>query len=436
MAKPVVAIVGRPNVGKSTLFNRISKDRIAIVEGTPGVTRDRIYNDVEWLGNHFTIIDTGGIDIGKDIIQEQVFLQAKIAIEEADIIIFVVDGREGITAADEEVADLLRKTEKPVILCINKVDDQSNAWEYQADFYRLGLGEPIMVSAEHGKNIGDLLDRVVELFPETANVDEDDLLKVAIVGRPNVGKSSFINKVLNEERVIVTNIAGTTRDAIDTYYEHDGQKYLLIDTAGLRRKKLVEEELEYFSVLRTLRAIERSDVTILMLDATEGVTEQDKKIAGYAHEKGRGVIIAVNKWDLVEKDSNTMREFEETIRTEVAFINYAPVMFISALTGQRINRLLDLVKVVAEQRSLRIPTGKLNQIIQDAVAMHQTPSDKGVRLKIFYVTQAQVSPPVFIIHVNRSDLMHFSYERYLENRLREEFGFIGTPIMLIVRERT
>lgn len=435
MAKPIVAIVGKPNVGKSTLFNRIARQRIAIVQDEPGVTRDRLYCDVEWLNNHFTLIDTGGIDIGEDIITRQVREQAQIAIEEADVIVFVVDGREGLTAADEDVANVLRKTDKKVILCVNKIDDHLAAEAHVWEFYALGLGDPVAVSAEHGRNIGDLLDQIVVALPKISETEDEDLLKLAIVGRPNVGKSSLVNKFLGENRVIVSDIPGTTRDAIDTYFTRGEQKYLLIDTAGLRRRKKIEEEVERYSVIRTLRAIDRSDIAILMLDATEGLTEQDKKIAGYAHEGGKGMIIVVNKWDLVEKDSNTMRDFEQEIRAGLQFLSYAPIVFISALTGQRVHQVLDLADQVSEYQNLRISTGRLNTLIQDAVAMNQAPSDKGVRLKIYYVTQAQVKPPVFLIYVNYKELMHFSYLRYLENQIREEYEFIGTPIILSVKER-
>lgn len=435
MSKPIVAIVGRPNVGKSTLFNRITRQRTAIVEGKPGVTRDRIYAEAQWLDKHFTLIDTGGIDYEDDIITRQVRLQALVALEQADIIVFVVDGRAGLTGIDEEIAEILRRQQKPVILCVNKVEAVQNSWEIAADFYRLGLGEPILTSAEHGRNIGDLLDLVVENFPADANLEEDDSLKIAIVGRPNVGKSSLVNKILGEDRVIVSEIPGTTRDAIDTKLNYADEALTLIDTAGLRRRSRVNEDIEYYSVIRTLGAVERSDVTIVMVDGTEGLTEQDKKIAGYAHEKGRGIIIAVNKWDLVPKETNTMRDFERDLRDELQFLSYAPILFISALTGQRIFHLLDLALTVQENRNLRISTGRFNEILHDAMAMNQPPSDKGVRLKIFYGSQVQVKPPVFVLHVNRKDLMHFSYLRYLENRIRQEYDFLGTPIMLIAKER-
>ncbi|NMB00509.1 MAG: ribosome biogenesis GTPase Der [Firmicutes bacterium] len=435
MSKPIVAIVGRPNVGKSTLFNRITRERTAIVEGQPGVTRDRIYGEAEWLNRHFTIIDTGGMDWEEDVITRQVRLQAMIAVEQADVIVFVVDGRAGLTGVDEEIADILRRHNKPVILCVNKAESTESVWEAAVDFYSLGMGEPILVSAEHGRNIGDLLDAVVEHFPTDADLEEDDSLKIAIVGRPNVGKSSLVNKYLGEERVIVSNIAGTTRDAIDTKFVFQDQPVTLIDTAGLRRRSKVEEDLEYYSVVRTLGAVERSDVTVVMIDGTEGLTEQDKKIAGYAHEKGRGLVLAVNKWDLVPKETNTMRDFERALRDELQFISYAPIIFISAVTGQRMSQLLELCFEVNEARNLRISTGRFNEILRDAVAMNQPPSDKGVRLKIFYGSQVQVKPPVFVLHVNRKDLMHFSYLRYLENRIRQEYGFVGTPIMLIAKER-
>ncbi|HHT91504.1 MAG: ribosome biogenesis GTPase Der [Bacillota bacterium] len=435
MSRPIVAIVGRPNVGKSTLFNRITRARTAIVEGQPGVTRDRIHGEAEWLNKHFILIDTGGIDSDDDVITRQVRLQAMAAVEQADVIIFVVDGRSGLTGIDEEITAILRRHQKPVVLCVNKVESAESAWEAAVDFYGLGLGEPILISAEHGRNVGDLLDAVVEFFPQDADLDEDDSLKIAVVGRPNVGKSSLVNTLLGEERVIVSDIAGTTRDAIDTQFIYGDQPITLIDTAGLRRRSKIEEDLEYYSVVRALGAVERSDVTVVMLDGTEGLTEQDKKIAGYAHEQGRGIIVAVNKWDLVPKETNTMRDFEQALRAELQFMSYAPIVFISALTGQRLNSLLDLSLDVNEARSMRIPTGRFNEILQDAMAINQPPSDKGVRLRIFYGSQVQVNPPVFVLHVNRKDLLHFSYERYLENRIRQEYGFMGTRIMLIAKER-
>ncbi|HKM17640.1 MAG: ribosome biogenesis GTPase Der [Firmicutes bacterium] len=434
MAKPIAAIVGRTNVGKSTLFNRIARERIAIVHDQPGVTRDRIYCEVEWLTKEFILVDTGGIETGEDTITRQIRVQAEMAIEEADVIIFVVDGREGLTAADEEIAQQLRKASKKVILCVNKVEDFTLSPAIAADFWALGLGEPVTVSAEHGMGIGDLLDHVVADFPDS-DPKVDPALKIAVTGRPNVGKSTLINQFVGEQRVIVSDVPGTTRDAIDTSFTYNGQEFILIDTAGMRRKKKVESGVEHYSVLRALRAIDRSDIVFLMLDAQEGVTEQDQRIAGYIHENGKGCAIIVNKWDLVKKETNTMREYEQEILAKLQFLSYAPVEFISALTGKRVHKLIDLAISIAGQRSLRIPTGRLNEIIQDAVAMHQPPSDKGVRLKVFYAVQVQVNPPVFLIYVNHSQLMHFSYLRYLENCLRAEYGFQGTPIILSVKER-
>ena len=436
MSKPVVAIVGRHNVGKSPLFNRIIRSRTAIVEGRPGVTRDRIYGEAEWLSQYFTLVDTGGIDWDEDIIATEVRTQAMVAVEQADVIIFVVDGRSGVTATDEEIAEILRRQQKPVVLCVSKVEDAQESWAIAADFYGLSLGEPILVSAEHGRNVGDLLDRVVEHFPEGADTEEDDSLKIALVGRPNVGKSSLVNRILGEQRVIVTDIPGTTRDAVDTKLTYGDQEITLIDTAGLRRRSRISENVEYYSVMRTLGAVDRSDVTVVMIDGVEGLTEQDKRIAGYAHEKGRGIFLAVNKWDLVAKETTTMRDYELAIYEGLPFLRYAPIVFISALTGQRVHRLLDMANTVNEARNMRIPTGRFNQILQDAVAMNQPPSDKGVPLKIYYGSQVQVKPPVFVLHVNRKDLLHFSYERYLENRIRQEYEFIGTPIMLVAKERS
>lgn len=436
MSKPIVAIVGRTNVGKSTLFNRIARERIAIVDDQPGVTRDRLYCEVEWLGKQFILVDTGGIETGEDTITRQIRAQAQMAIDEADAIILVVDGREGLTAADEEIAQQLRKASKKVILCVNKVEDFTISSAVAAEFWALGLGEPLTVSAEHGRGIGDLLDQVVADFPADSALDDSSALKIAVVGRPNVGKSTLINQFLGEERVIVSDIPGTTRDAIDTNFVFNGQEFVLIDTAGIRRKAKIDTGVEHYSVLRTLRAVDRSDVVFLMLDAQEGVTEQDQRIAGYIHENGKGCAIVVNKWDLVEKETNTMRDYEQEVRAKLQFLAYAPVEFISALTGKRVRKLLDLAQSIEQQRCLRIPTGRLNEIIQEAAAVHQPPSDKGVRLKIFYATQVQVKPPVFLIYVNHSNLMHFSYLRYLENCLREEYGFHGTPIILNVKERT
>ena len=436
MSKPIVAIVGRPNVGKSTLFNFIAKKRVSIVEDLPGVTRDRIYMDAEWLGREFTMIDTGGIEIETtDRILAATRHQAQLAIEEADVIIFVVDGKTGITTADEEVAAMLRSTRKPVVLAVNKIDspkDEPAVYE----FYNLGLGDPIAISATNALSIGDLLDRVIELLPQTEDAEEDDdVIKVAFIGRPNVGKSSLVNALLGEERVIVSDIPGTTRDAIDTYFEKDGTKFILIDTAGMRRKARINQPVERYSVIRSLRAVERADVVLMVIDAVDGVTEQDKKIAGYAHEAGRGIIIVVNKWDLIEKDSKTALRYTENIRSEMAFIQYAPVLFTSALTKQRVQRISELVKFVAEQHAMRVQTSVLNQVIEDAIRINPPPTGRGTRLKIFYTTQAEVKPPTFIFFVNEPEIMHFSYLRYLENKLREAFGFEGTPLRLVVRGR-
>ncbi len=440
MAKPMVAMVGRPNVGKSMLFNRIAGEGrlVAIVEDKPGVTRDRLYRDAEWLGREFTLIDTGGVEFQNvtDQISQGVHLQAKLAIDEADVILFLVDAREGLTPVDEEVAKVLRKTNKPVILVANKVDDFRANYDV-FDFYRLGLGEPFMVSAAHGKNIGDLLDRINELLPPAAQEDqlEEDVIKIAVIGRPNVGKSSIVNATLGEERVIVSDIPGTTRDAIDTYFERDNKKYLLIDTAGMRKKGKINEPTERYSVVRSLRAVDRSEVVLMVLDASEGVTEQDKKIAGYAHEAGKAIVIVVNKWDLVEKDDKTMLRFTEDIRDGLGFLHYAPVIYVSALTKKRIPKILELVNYVAEQHAMRMSTSTLNELIQESVRLNPPPSDRGRRLKLLYATQASVKPPTFIIFVNEPELMHFSYLRYLENQLRSSFGFEGTPIRIIVRKR-
>jgi len=435
--KPIVAIVGRPNVGKSTLFNRLVGKRIAIVEDKPGVTRDRIYSEAEWLDKTFILVDTGGLEpLSEDIILSQMRQQAQVAIETADVIIFVTDGIEGITRTDQDVADILRKTNKPVILAVNKIDDPSklnNVFE----FYNLGIGEPIGISASLGLGIGDLLDSVVSHFKDTSSDEvEDEGIKVAIIGKPNVGKSSLVNKLLKEERVIVSDIPGTTRDAIDSLLTVDGEKFVLIDTAGIRRKSKINEEIERYSVIRSLSAIERADVCLVMIDASEGVTEQDSKIAGYAHEAGKGIIIVVNKWDIIEKDDKTMNEFRNRIRNELTFLSYAPILFISAKTGQRVEKLIDLIKFVANQNSMRISTGVLNDIISDAVMMNQPPVTKGKRLKIFYVTQVSTKPPTFVMFVNYPEVMHFSYERYIENQLRSRFGLEGTPIRFIYRSRS
>lgn len=434
--KPIVAIVGRPNVGKSTLFNRIAGKRIAIVEDKPGVTRDRIYSDAEWLDNNFVIVDTGGIEpFSEDKILSQMRRQAEVAVETASVIVFLTDGKDGVTRADEEVAGMLRRTNKPVVLAVNKIDDPtkfSNIYE----FYNLGIGDPIGISSSLGLGIGDLLDKVVSNFKN--NDDEkadDDTIKVAIIGKPNVGKSSLVNRMLKEERVIVSDIPGTTRDAIDSLLEVENQKFVLIDTAGIRRKSKVSEEVERYSVIRSLAAIERADVCLIMIDAGEGVTDQDAKIAGYAHEAGRGVILVVNKWDVIEKDDKTMNEFRNKIRNDLSFVSYAPIIFISALTGQRVGKLIELIKFVANQHAMRISTGVLNDVISDAVMMNQPPIGKGRRLKLFYATQVSTKPPTFVIFVNDTGIMHFSYERYLENQLRSRFGLEGTPIKFIYRSR-
>ncbi|WP_409270484.1 ribosome biogenesis GTPase Der [Neobacillus sp. SCS-31] len=435
MVKPTVAIVGRPNVGKSTIFNRIVGERISIVEDIPGVTRDRIYSSAEWLTHDFNIIDTGGIDIGDEPFMEQIRHQAEIAIEEADVIIFLVNGREGVTAADEEVAKILYKTKKPVVLAVNKIDNPEMRADIY-DFYTLGFGEPFPISGAHGLGLGDLLDEAAKHFPKFEN-DEypEDAIKFSLIGRPNVGKSSLVNALLGEERVIVSNIAGTTRDAIDSVYEHEGQEYVIIDTAGMRKKGKVYESTEKYSVLRALRAIERSDVVLVVLDAEEGIIEQDKKIAGYAHEAGRAVVIVVNKWDAIEKDEKTMKEFEEKIREHFQFLDYAPIVFLSAKTKKRVQTLLPVINMVSENHAMRVQTTILNDIIMDAVAMNPTPTDKGRRLKIYYTTQVAVKPPAFVVFVNDPEMMHFSYERFLENRIRDAFGFEGTPIRIYARER-
>ncbi|NLT96061.1 MAG: ribosome biogenesis GTPase Der [Clostridia bacterium] len=434
--KPIVAIVGRPNVGKSTLFNRLTGGMAAIIEDTPGVTRDRLYRDAEWKGIPFTVIDTGGIEVNKDdIFLAQIKKQAQIAIEEADVILFLVDGKTGITLDDQEVAQLLRKTNKPVLLVVNKIEDYSDPAAL-FDFYQLGLGEPNPISAMHGMNTGDLLDKVVKLFPPNISEPYDpDTIKIAVVGRPNVGKSSLVNAILGQERVIVSDIPGTTRDAVDTPFKHNGQEYVIIDTAGMRRKGKISNPTERYSVIRSLRAIERSDVVLMIIDAVEGLTEQDKKIAGYAHEQGKACILVINKWDLVEKDDKTLHRYEKKLRNELLFMQYAPTIFVSALTKQRVVKIIDLVDFVAQQHAFRVPTGTLNQVINEAVQLNPTPSDKGQKLKIFYVTQAGVKPPTFVIFVNEPEILHFSYERYLENKIRENFGFEGTPIRFIIKKR-
>lgn len=435
MANPTIAIVGRPNVGKSTIFNRIAGERISIVEDTPGVTRDRIYTTGEWLGREFSIIDTGGIDLGDEPFMDQIKHQAEIAIDEADVIIFVASGREGITDADELVAKILYRSNKPVILAVNKVDNPEMRNDIY-EFYALGLGDPFPVSGSHGLGIGDVLDEAVKHFPNTSEEEDEDTIKFSLIGRPNVGKSSLINAILGEDRVIVSDIEGTTRDAIDTYFEsEEGQKFLMIDTAGMRKRGKVYESTEKYSVMRAMRAIERSDIVLMVLNAEEGIREQDKRVAGYAHEAGRGIIIVVNKWDTVKKDTNTMRDFEAEIRDEFQYLDYAPIIFVSALTKQRLNKLPELIETVSMNQNLRIPSALLNDVVMDAVAINPTPTDKGKRLKIFYATQVAVKPPTFVIFVNKEELMHFSYARFLENQIRKAFTFEGTPIKIIPRRR-
>lgn len=438
MSKPVVAIVGRPNVGKSTLFNRIVGRMIAIVENTPGVTRDRLYFDSEWLNKKFTLIDTGGIEF-KDKstpLSSQMKRQAEIAIEESDLVVFIVDAQSGFTPEDDILAKYLLKSGKPVILAANKVE---NFAKFETEFYeylQLGFGEPIPISAVHGMNIGDLLDRIIENLPQEDEEDYDpDIIKIAVIGRPNVGKSSLVNMMVGEERVIVSDIPGTTRDAIDTPFVYEGKNYVLIDTAGIRRKKKIAELTENYSVIRSFRAIERSDVVLMIIDALEGVTDQDKRIVGYAHEKGKGIILIINKWDLVEKDDKTLHKFEKDIREELAFLHYAPTQFISAKTGQRVNKIMDLVDFVSEQTSMRVATSTLNNMLREWVYLNPPPSDKGKRLKILYATQGGVQPPTFIFFANEPELVHFSYRRYLENQLRKTFGFEGSPLRLIMRRK-
>ena len=437
MSKPVVAIVGRPNVGKSTLFNVIAGDTISIVKDTPGVTRDRIYADCSWLDMNFTLIDTGGIEPDtKDIILSQMREQAEIAISTADVIIFIVDVRQGLVDSDSKVADLLRKSHKPVVLAVNKVDSVAKYGNDVYEFYNLGIGEPVAVSAASRLGIGDLLDEVVKHFDsEQMEEEEDERPRIAVVGKPNVGKSSIINKLVGENRVIVSDIAGTTRDAVDTEVIHEGTPYVFIDTAGLRRKSKIKEELERYSIIRTVSAVERADVVVVVIDATEGVTEQDAKIAGIAHERGKGIIVAVNKWDAIEKTDKTIYEYTRKIKEVLSFIPYAEYIFISAATGQRLTKLFEMIDVVRQNQNLRVATGVLNEIMTEAVAMQQPPSDKGKRLKIYYMTQVAVKPPTFVIFVNDKELMHFSYTRYLENQIRNAFGFKGTSLKFLVRER-
>ncbi len=438
MQKPLVAIVGKPNVGKSTFFNYIIGSRISIVEDTPGVTRDRVYADTSWRGRNFTLIDTGGIEPeSDDIIISQMRTQANIAIELADVIIFLTDIKQGVTAADKDIALMLKKSKKPVVLVCNKADNYGKTADDIYEFYNLGLGTPYPVSAANALGIGDVLDEIYNNFPtEKENEDDDEIIKIAVIGKPNVGKSSLINKILGEERVIVSNIAGTTRDAIDSYFENEFGKYIFIDTAGLRRKSKIKENIEKYSIMRTMLAIERADVCLMMIDAKEGVTEQDAKIAGEAERAGKGIIIVVNKWDEIEKDNHTYDEYKKDIYSKLSYLTYAPILFISAKTGQRINKLYEMINMVANQNSLRVSTSMLNQVLNEAIAIVQPPTDKGKRLKIYYMTQATTKPPTFVVFVNNKDLFHFSYERYLVNQLRKEFGMQGTPIRMIIREKT
>ena len=437
MSKPVVAIVGRPNVGKSTLFNVLAGEMISIVKDTPGVTRDRIYADVDWLDRDFTLIDTGGIEPdSSDIILSQMREQAQIAIDTADVIIFITDVKQGLVDSDSKVADMLRRSGKPVVLVVNKVD---NFDKYMADvyeFYNLGIGDPVPISAASRLGLGDMLDAVIAHFPEwDPSEEDDDRPRIAIVGKPNVGKSSIVNRLLGENRVIVSNIAGTTRDAIDTEIVHNGKEYIFIDTAGLRRKNKIKEELERYMIVRTVSAVERAEVVVLMIDAEEGVTEQDAKIAGIAHERGKATIIVVNKWDAIEKDDKTIYKFTEKVRNTLSFMPYAELLFVSAKTGQRLPKLFETIDIVSENHAMRVATGVLNEIMAEAVAMQQPPSDKGKRLRLYYITQVAVKPPTFVIFVNDKELMHFSYTRYIENQIRETFGFKGTPLRFIIRER-
>lgn len=435
MSKPLVAVVGRPNVGKSTFFNKVVGRRVSIVEDTPGVTRDRIYAEAEWRNIAFGIIDTGGIDAGsEEMIPASMREQAEIAMDTSDVILFMTDGREGLTADDRDVAQMLRMTGKKVVLVVNKIDTARIPADFY-DFYELGLGEPIAISAENMLGIGDLLDIVIENFPEGTDQQEEDMIRIAVTGKPNVGKSSLINEILGENRVIVSPVAGTTRDSIDTPFEKDGDKYLLIDTAGIRRRSKVNENIERYSVIRAVASVERCDVCLVMIDAQDGVTEQDKKIAGLAHEAGKGIVIIVNKWDMINKETGTMKEFQKQINREMAFLSYAPSVFISVKEKQRVDRVIAFAKSVAESRAMRVPTGQLNSLIADAVMMKQPPADKGKRLKIYYATQVGIKPPLFSFQVNSRALMHFSYSRYLENRIRDVYGFSGTSIKFVFREK-
>ena len=436
-SKPIVAVVGRPNVGKSTLFNALAGENISIVKDTPGITRDRIYADVTWLDKTFTLIDTGGIEPdSKDVILSQMRSQAEIAMETADVIIFLVDVKQGLHDADSKVADMLRRSKKPVVLVVNKVDSFQKYMADVYEFYNLGMGDPHPVSAVNRLGIGDMLEEVVSYFPEGAGEEEeDDRVRVAIVGKPNVGKSSLINKILGENRLIVSDIAGTTRDAVDTEVTYQGKEYVFIDTAGVRRKNKIKEDLEHYMIVRTVSAVERADVVVMMIDATEGVTEQDAKIAGIAHDRGKAIIVAVNKWDAVEKDDKTIYRFTERVKDTLSFMPYAEILFLSAKTGQRIPKLFETIDIVNENHAMRVATGVLNEIMTEAVAMQQPPSDKGKRLRLYYITQVSVKPPTFVIFVNDKELMHFSYTRYIENQIRETFGFKGTPLHFIIRER-
>ncbi len=437
MSRPIVAVVGRPNVGKSTLFNTLAGERISIVKDYPGVTRDRIYADIEWLDNKFTLIDTGGIEPeSSDMMLKYMRQQAQIAIDTADVIIFLTDVKQGLVDSDYKVADMLRRSGKPIVLVVNKVDNFDKFMNDVYEFYNLGMGDPFPISASSKLGLGEMLDEVCADFPNIDTSDsDDDRPKIAVVGKPNAGKSSIINKLLGEDRVIVSDIAGTTRDAIDTAVKYNGNEYIFIDTAGLRRKNKIKEEIERFSIIRTVTAVERCDVTVLVIDATQGISEQDAKIAGIAHERGKGIIIAVNKWDAIEKDDKTIYKFTQEIRDVLSFMPYAEIIFISAKTGQRLPKIFEMIDMVIQNNSMRIATGVLNEIITEATALKQPPSDKGKRLKIFYTTQASVKPPTFIFFVNDKKLMHFSYTRYLENKIRESFGFKGTSLKFIVRER-
>ena len=437
MSKPIVAIVGRPNVGKSTLFNALAGENISIVKDTPGVTRDRIYADVEWLNHTFTLIDTGGIEPdSNDIILSQMREQAQIAIDTADVILFMVDVKQGLVDSDSKVADMLRRSHKPVVLTVNKVDHHEKFLADVYEFYNLGIGDPFPISSVNKQGLGDLLDQVISLFPDSVTEEEeDDRPKIAVVGKPNVGKSSIINKLLGENRVIVSNIAGTTRDAIDTEVQWDGKEYVFIDTAGLRRKNKIKEELERYSIIRTVTAVERADVVVVVIDATEGVTEQDAKIAGIAHDRGKGILVVVNKWDAIEKDDKTIYKYTNKVKEVLSFMPYAEIMFVSAETVQRLPKLFEKIDMIIENQTMRIATGVLNEIMSEAIALQQPPSDKGKRLKLYYITQVAVKPPTFVIFVNDKKLMHFSYTRYLENKIRDTFGFKGTSLKFIIRER-